>query len=104
MPGGDPGPLTDYYEPTFTLHSLEPGRQFLNVKKKINGQWSTVAYWEVDVPEWSEPTPEADVLGESVSETGTSTEGALFVLGVGAVGGIMVSEFIRSAVRRRRKT
>jgi len=53
--GGDPGPNADFYNPTFRYYGVEPGTWYLNVKKEINGYWSTVAYWQVEVPAWVEP-------------------------------------------------
>jgi len=55
--GADPGPKTDFHTTSFTFYSIKPGRQYLNVKKEINGYWSTVAYWTVEVPAWVAPTP-----------------------------------------------
>lgn len=55
--GCNPGPLTDFYSNKFNFNNLKTGRYYLNVKKAINGTWSTVAYWTIDIPQWSAPTP-----------------------------------------------
>lgn len=55
--GGDPGPLADYYRPNFTFNDVQSGTWYMNVKKVINGRWSTISYWTITVPEWVSPTP-----------------------------------------------
>ena len=54
--GSDPGPDPDFYSATFTLFNVQPGVKYLNVKKKINGDWSTVSYWTLNIPYWVQPT------------------------------------------------
>ncbi len=55
--GCDPGPLVDFSEPNFYYSPLTTGRWYLNVKKEINGYWSTPVYWTIDIPKWIQPTP-----------------------------------------------
>lgn len=56
--GCDPGPLVDFNSPSFTFASITTGKWYVNVKKDINGVWSTVSYWTLEVPEWyPPPTP-----------------------------------------------
>lgn len=56
--GGDPGPLTDFTGNVFHFSNISPGKNYLNVKKAINGVWSTIQYWAIDVPQWyPPPTP-----------------------------------------------
>jgi len=54
--GCNPGPLTDFYSNKFIFIDVKPGTWYLNVKKMINGVWSTVSYWTINVPQWIEPT------------------------------------------------
>jgi len=56
--GGDPGPLTDFYTNHFHYPNISTGKHYLNVKKSINGVWSTVSYWTIEIPQWyPPPTP-----------------------------------------------
>jgi len=55
--GCDPGPLVDFYTNKFNFSNVKPGTWYVNVKKKINGSWSTIVYYKVDVPAWVSPTP-----------------------------------------------
>lgn len=55
--GCDPGPKVDFYSNDFTFDNVSPGKWYVNVKKEINGNWSTVTYWTLDIPEWESPTP-----------------------------------------------
>jgi len=56
-PGCDPGPLADFTGSTLYFEDVAPGTWYVNVKKKVNGIWSTTAYWTIDVPEWHAPEP-----------------------------------------------
>ncbi len=56
--GSDPGPDPDFYYPAFTIYNVQPGLKYLNIKKKINGVWSTIAYYTVNIPPWVQPTQE----------------------------------------------
>lgn len=55
--GGDPGPLTDTTNDYFTFYNISPGTHYVDMKVGINGTWSTVTYWKIEVPSWIEPTP-----------------------------------------------
>lgn len=55
--GCNPGPLVDFYSNNFTFNNIGSGKWYLNVKKNIGGQWSTIVYWIVDVPTWIQPSP-----------------------------------------------
>lgn len=55
--GCDPGPKVDFVSPIFKFTKINPGTWYLNVKKEINGQWSTISYWTIDVPVWIDPSP-----------------------------------------------
>lgn len=48
--GANPGPLPDTTKSEYTFNDIKPGRWYINVKEVMNGQWSQVSYWEVDVP------------------------------------------------------
>lgn len=55
--GCDPGPLVDFYSNKFYFYNVKPGKWYVNVKKEINGYWSNIFYWTIDVPEWQQSTP-----------------------------------------------
>ena len=54
--GEDPGPLADTSSTTYTFTNAQEGQEYINVKKLINGYWSGVYTWDVNVPAWSQPT------------------------------------------------
>lgn len=55
--GGDPGPLTDTTNDYFTFYNVSPGVYYVDMKVGINGIWSNVTYWKIEVPNWRAPTP-----------------------------------------------
>lgn len=82
--GGDPGPLTDFTSNKFNFYGITPGKHYLNVKKAINGVWSTVSYWTVDVPEWY-PPPTPTLIPTPTNEpfiSGISSEDRSFFNGI----------------------
>jgi hypothetical protein len=91
--GADPGPKSDYSSPMFTFTDVTPGRWYVNVKKAVNGYWSSVYYYTVDVPTMadylaahptSEPTP--SVTFEPTTDqasNGSSGDGLGSVAGYG---------------------
>lgn len=48
--GANPGPLADTTKSKYIFRDITPGKWYINVKEMMNGQWSQIAYWEVDVP------------------------------------------------------
>lgn len=48
--GANPGPLADTTKSEYTFKDITPGRWYVNVKEIMNGQWSQITYWEIDVP------------------------------------------------------
>lgn len=98
-PGADPGPYADFTEPTFSLVGVYPGTYYMNVKKRINGAWSTVAYWTIEVPEWSppEPTITTAIVDETASE-GSQQDTDWIIYSLLAIGGLGGLELIRNAV------
>lgn len=55
--GCNPGPLVDFYTNKFNFSDVKPGTWYVNVKKKISGNWSTIVYYKIDIPAWVSPTP-----------------------------------------------
>ncbi len=57
--GGDPGPLIDTMGNTWTFQNVAPGTYYADMKVGVNGIWSNVTYWTVNVPQWRSinPTP-----------------------------------------------
>lgn len=55
--GSDPGPLSDTSTTNWVFHNVSNGKKYINLKKKVNGIWSNITYWEINVPEWVKPTP-----------------------------------------------
>lgn len=49
--GANPGPLSDTLQSEFTFKDVKPGKRYINLKENMNGQWSKIVYWEVDIPE-----------------------------------------------------
>lgn len=90
IPGADPGPVTDTNKTEHTFTNISSGIWYLNLKAKVNGIWSKIVYWKIDVPEWVEPTPSPtpspsktpEVLGEKEdnSETDLSTSAVVLTI------------------------
>jgi hypothetical protein len=55
--GSDPGPNTDTTTSEFIFNNVEPGKWYINLKSKVENQWSKVTYFTVDIPPWTLPTP-----------------------------------------------
>ncbi len=55
----------------------------MNIKKEINGYWSTIAYWTIDIPSWS-PPPSPTIITTPIKETksGSDSEAALGIFGL----------------------
>ncbi len=53
--GCDPGPKADFYSNTFYFSNIKTGKYYLNVKKEISGYWSTVTYFDIELPKWTPP-------------------------------------------------
>jgi len=89
--GCDPGPLVDFYSNNFIFKNVSSGTWYVNVKKKINGRWSNVVYWTIDVPEWvrptSTPTPALEPTRTTVlGDQNASAKGPGVAAIVGALG------------------
>lgn len=54
FPGADPGPFADTSEPSFVFYDVPTGIQYINIKKNIDGEWSQITSWKVEVPEWQD--------------------------------------------------
>jgi hypothetical protein len=67
--GCDPGPLVDFYSNKFYFKNTTPGKWYVNVKKEINGYWSNIVYWTIDVPEWQPPTPTATLINNNIDSS-----------------------------------
>lgn len=67
--GCDPGPLVDFYSNKFYFKNITPGKWYVNVKKEINGYWSNIVYWTIDVPEWQPPTPTATLINNNIDSS-----------------------------------
>jgi len=66
--GCDPGPKTDFYTNTFNFYNVKTGKYYLNVKKEINGYWSTITYYVIDKPSTvykALPTPTTEPIVKS---------------------------------------
>ncbi|MDA1316854.1 MAG: hypothetical protein O3B87_02400 [bacterium] len=55
--GSDPGPIVDTTDSSWNFKNIYPGRKYINVKASVNGYWSNVSYWTVDVPSFPTLTP-----------------------------------------------
>jgi hypothetical protein len=55
--GADPGPNMDTTSSIWTFRNVSPGRKYINMKASVNGYWSTVSYWTIDVPPFPTATP-----------------------------------------------
>ena len=54
----DPGPLADTMGATWTLKDVQPNTtQYVNMKATVNGVWSQIESWTIQVPAWVAPTP-----------------------------------------------
>ncbi len=53
----DPGNNSDTVVPVWTFHSISPGTWYINMKFEVNGVWSKVTSWTIDVPAWTSPSP-----------------------------------------------
>jgi hypothetical protein len=48
--GADPGPKTDTLKSEYSFYDLVPGTWYVNVKEDVNGYWSQVTYWKIEIP------------------------------------------------------
>lgn len=48
--GVNPGPLADTQKSEIIFEDVSPGKWYINVKERMNGQWSRVTYWIVEIP------------------------------------------------------
>ncbi len=55
--GADPGPNVDAINSPWTFKNIYPGRRYINTKAVVDGYWSRVSYWTVDVPLLPTSTP-----------------------------------------------
>ena len=55
--GADPGPNMDTTTSAWTFKNVSPGRKFVNMKALVNGYWSGVSYWTIDIPPYPTSTP-----------------------------------------------
>lgn len=91
--GCDPGPLTDFTAPKLIFPQVKAGQWYVNVKKKINGRWSKIVYWTVDVPAWVAPTPiptqslEYDDYDDYDDDDSHETDDTGSLLGLATIGG-----------------
>ncbi len=99
--GGDPGPKVDYTTPNFQFINVKQGKWYMNVKKDINGTWSRVAYYTVDVPAWYKPTPIPTPIAYVKDYNTTNTEssggnGWLWLVGIiiAGAGVLKIKEWI----------
>jgi hypothetical protein len=100
--GGDPGPISDSYTSEYTFRNVKAGRWYVNLKEEINGYWSEVSYWAIDVPEniaaeaipYPSPTPRAKPLPVVKTDTQTANSDTeddfwmLLLLGGGGLYGV----------------
>lgn len=90
--GCDPGPLVDFYSNKFYFYNVKPGKWYVNVKKEINGYWSNIVYWTIEVPEWQRPTPtysfsDLNYINNNYSEKRNNSNNSLFVWMLRILGG-----------------
>lgn len=55
--GADPGPLADTTVSSETFKNVLPGRWYINLKAELNGYWSCIENFLIDVPSWVPPIP-----------------------------------------------
>lgn len=55
--GADPGQIMDTTASIWQFRGISPGRKYINLKALVNGNWSRVAYWTVDIPPYPTLTP-----------------------------------------------
>ena len=41
----------------YTFYNVAPGVHYADMKVGVDGIWSSVIYWKVEVPEWYPPAP-----------------------------------------------
>lgn len=55
--GVDPGPNMDTTSSSWTFKNIYPGKKYINMKAAVNGYWSRVSYWTIDIPPLPTSTP-----------------------------------------------
>lgn len=74
--GADPGPLADTTKSEYVFKNVTSGKWYINLKEMINGEWSQVAYWEVEIPAnvaaqavpYYSPTPMPKIVTKAESQ------------------------------------
>lgn len=108
--GANPGPNTDTSGGSFQFTNITSGRWYVNMKAAVNGVWSTIRYWTIDVPMWIDPTPTPSpeptsppiptVASTPVQQSDQSSgadilTGSVFGIGVGTIGLFVLSKIIK---------
>jgi hypothetical protein len=103
--GCDPGPLVDFYSNNFYFKNVSPGRWYVNVKKEINGYWSNIVYWTIDVPEWQEPTltPTPTTLLVNSNSDNLTENNTNYSLQIALVVGVLIGVFVSLFVNKQNK-
>lgn len=55
--GADPGPNIDTTSSYWTFRNAYPGRKYINMKASVDGYWSGVSYWTIEIPPLPTTTP-----------------------------------------------
>ncbi|OIO12842.1 hypothetical protein COV53_03180 [Candidatus Gottesmanbacteria bacterium CG11_big_fil_rev_8_21_14_0_20_37_11] len=55
--GANPGPNTDSTNGFYQFNTVKSGRWYINMKANVNGVWSKIVYWTIDVPVWVDYSP-----------------------------------------------
>lgn len=88
--GADPGPSIDTHLSEYRFTNVYPGTYYANMKVGVNGIWSDVTYWKIEVPEWHPPQPTASPKSNNSNSYDDTWDGDLALLILLGVGGYLV--------------
>ncbi len=102
----DPGSNPDTTIPTWTFHHVPPGIWYVNMKFEVNGVWSQVTAWKVEVPRWVAPTPTPIITPPLITESFIATQdsGGKFVLFLSLIIGLLFIVFFVQKYKEKLKS
>lgn len=81
---GDPGPNIDTVISQWTFNGIRQGNYHVAIKSGINGYWSNICDWSIEVPKWY-PPPTPTSIPTPTNEpfmSGVSSEDRAFINGI----------------------
>jgi len=90
----DPGPDPDTSGSDWTFSGVQPNTtQYINMKAMVNGTWSQVSSWTVQVPAWVAPT-DSPAPSPIIQSFNNESDISLLPLGLLMVIGVIASLFL----------